>query len=160
MAEQDKVVIVTGAASGIGAASVGAALDRGWRVCAIDVNEIDFGGLPAGHVSRLIATRADVSDANACEAAVEAAVGEFGRVDGLIHMAAVHSTKTWRELDAGPIGQWATRHATSPGAALTLCGERASLTWTVSAGSTAGRLWRGLMAPWRSTRVLALLEAL
>lgn len=100
MAEQDKVVIVTGAASGIGAASVGAALDRGWRVCAIDVNEIDVAGLPSGHVSRLIATRADVSDANACKAAVEAAVGEFGRVDGLIHMAAVHSTKTWRELDA------------------------------------------------------------
>jgi NAD(P)-dependent dehydrogenase (short-subunit alcohol dehydrogenase family) len=100
MAEQDKVVIVTGAASGIGAASVRAALERGWRVCALDLNEIDGGGLPAGHLSRLIATRADVSDAHACEAAVDAAVRAFGRVDGLIHMAAVHSTKSWRELDA------------------------------------------------------------
>lgn len=68
--------------------------------------------------------------------------------------------QAWRELDAGPIGQWAARHAASTGAALTLCGECASLTWAVSAGSAAGRLWRGLMAPWRSTRVVALLEAL
>lgn len=100
MAEQEKVVIVTGAASGIGAACVRAALERGWRTCAVDVNEADAAGLTPEQLTRFIAVRADVSDASACEAAVEAATRAFGRVDGLIHMAAIHSTTTWRELDA------------------------------------------------------------
>jgi len=95
-----KSIIVTGAASGIGAACVRVALEKGWRVCALDINQPDARDIPADSLSRFIAVTADVSDALACERAVEAATREFGRVDGLIHMAAVHSTATWRELDA------------------------------------------------------------
>lgn len=95
-----KSVIVTGAASGIGAACVRAALDKGWRVCAVDVNPLDAAVAPPDHLDRFISVRADVSDAGACEAAVRAAVDAFGRLDGLVHMAAVHSTATWRDLDA------------------------------------------------------------
>lgn len=99
MAELEKRIIVTGAASGIGAACVRVALEKGWRVCAVDVNEPDASGIPADALPRFVAARADVADPSACEAAVQTAVRAFGGLDGLIHMAAIHSTKTWRELD-------------------------------------------------------------
>ncbi len=92
--------IVTGAASGIGAACLRRLIAQGHRVCAVDLNIIDVGDLDADARARVIAVRADVSDADACEAVVQAALTAFGRVDGLIHMAATHSTSTWRELDA------------------------------------------------------------
>lgn len=98
--QTEKSIIVTGAASGIGAACVRVALEKGWRVCAVDVNETPGEDIAPDSLSRFIAVKADVSDARACEAAVEAAVREFGRIDGLVHMAAIHSTGTWRELDA------------------------------------------------------------
>jgi 3-oxoacyl-[acyl-carrier protein] reductase len=41
-----------------------------------------------------------VSSAEDCTAAIAATVSAFGRVDALIHMAAAHSSDTWRELDA------------------------------------------------------------
>jgi NAD(P)-dependent dehydrogenase (short-subunit alcohol dehydrogenase family) len=100
MTTSAKRIIVTGAASGIGAACVRAALDRGWSVCAVDINEPDATGIPANARARFLAARADVADAAACEAAVANAVRAFGGLDGLIHMAAIHSTSTWRELDA------------------------------------------------------------
>ncbi|MFN3891752.1 MAG: SDR family NAD(P)-dependent oxidoreductase [Beijerinckiaceae bacterium] len=100
MGASEKRIIVTGAASGIGAACVRVALEKGWSVCAVDVNEPDMSGIAAGVRERLVCARADVSDAAACAAAVEAAVGAFGGLDGLIHMAAIHSTSTWRDLEA------------------------------------------------------------
>lgn len=96
----DKRVIVTGAASGIGAACVRTALDKGWRVCAVDVNAPTLEGISADDRPRLVCAQADVTDAAACASAVDAAVRAFGGLDGLIHMAAVHSTGTWRDLDA------------------------------------------------------------
>lgn len=100
MNQSKKRIVVTGAASGIGAACVRVALEKGWSVCAVDLNEPDSDGLSADDLTRFIAVKADVTDAAACEAAVQAAVNAFGGLDGLIHMAAVHSTQTWRELDA------------------------------------------------------------
>ena len=68
--------------------------------------------------------------------------------------------RAWTELDAGPIAQWAARHAGEPGASLTLCGERGSLTWTSGGAAPIGRLLRGLAAAWRPARAAAVLEAL
>lgn len=99
MAGTEKRIIVTGAASGIGAACVRVALEKGWRVCAVDINEPDAAGIASDLLPRFIAARADVTDPAACEAAVDTAVRAFGGLDGLIHMAAIHSTRTWRELD-------------------------------------------------------------
>jgi NAD(P)-dependent dehydrogenase (short-subunit alcohol dehydrogenase family) len=100
MNQSKKRIVVTGAASGIGAACVRVALEKGWSVCAVDLNEPDSEGLSARDLERFTAVKADVTDAAACEAAVQTAVSAFGGLDGLIHMAAVHSTRTWRELDA------------------------------------------------------------
>ena len=100
MVGSEKRVIVTGAASGIGAACVRVALDKGWRVCAVDINQPRLDDIPEDALPRLICAQADVTDSAACAAAVEAAVRVFGGLDGLIHMAAVHSTDTWRDLEA------------------------------------------------------------
>ncbi|MDP2358865.1 MAG: SDR family oxidoreductase [Beijerinckiaceae bacterium] len=100
MAGAEKRVIVTGAASGIGAACVRVALEKGWRVCAVDINRPALEGIAADALPRLICAQADVTDSAACASAVDAAVQAFGGLDGLIHMAAVHSTGTWRDLDA------------------------------------------------------------
>lgn len=100
MAGKEKRVIVTGAASGIGAACVRTALEKGWRVCAVDINLPTADDIPAEARPRLICAQANVTDANACASAVNAAVRAFGGLDGLIHMAAVHSTGPWRDLDA------------------------------------------------------------
>ena len=92
-----RTVIVTGAASGIGFACVEALLKAGDNVCGVDRDAVKTAGFDA---ARWLECKTDVSDAAQCAAAVEACVKKFGRVDALIHMAAVHSTRTWREIDA------------------------------------------------------------
>ncbi|MFM1815195.1 MAG: hypothetical protein RLZ98_1890 [Pseudomonadota bacterium] len=102
MSEQNgsKVVIVTGAASGIGAATAKLLAAGGHKVAALDVNAIDIETVAASDGRSVMAIRADVSDPADCERAVADTVSRFGRLDGLIHMAAAHSTETAAELDA------------------------------------------------------------
>ncbi len=95
----EKVIIVTGAASGIGAACMKTLVQQGYKVCAVDRDPIDAGAI-GGTGSHLVTAKADVSKPEDCRNAVATAERAYGRVDGLIHMAAIHSTKTWRELDA------------------------------------------------------------
>ncbi len=94
-----KTVLVTGAASGIGLASVTDLLAHGYKVAALDVNEV---ALRDAHGTdgnlRLIA--GDVGDSEICAKAVAETLDEFGALDALINWAAIHSTLTWRELTA------------------------------------------------------------
>ena len=100
MPQSPKSVIVTGAASGIGAACMRLLLAQGDNVCALDRDDISTTGIAPEALARLVTVRADVSDPAACTSAVAMAVQKYGRLDALIHMAAVHSTKTWKEIDA------------------------------------------------------------
>jgi 3-oxoacyl-[acyl-carrier protein] reductase len=95
-----RTVIVTGAASGIGLACVRALLAQGDNVCAADLNPVSDAQLADLDRAQLISLRTDVADAASCESAVASAEERFGRIHGLIHMAAIHSTSTWRELSA------------------------------------------------------------
>lgn len=70
-------VVVTGAASGIGAAIARSFAEAGWRVAGLDLATADV-DLP------LVA---DVSDAAAVAAAVERAAGELGPVEALVTAA-------------------------------------------------------------------------
>lgn len=94
-----KSVIVTGAASGIGLACVQALLAAGHRVCGADIEPYS-GRESRDHASHFIAVRADVSSAADCKNIVAQAIEKFGLLTSLIHMAAAHSTLTWRELTA------------------------------------------------------------
>lgn len=74
--------VVTGGASGIGAATVAVLLERGAAVCSLDLRPEDS---PAG--SRPV--RCDVSDAASAARAVEEAASELGGIDVLVNNAGV-----------------------------------------------------------------------
>lgn len=76
-----KVVIVTGAASGIGARTVERLLAAGAMVVAVDRTAIDTP--PA------LAVVADVTDEEAWRAVTAQAVERFGRIDGLVNCAGI-----------------------------------------------------------------------
>jgi 3-oxoacyl-[acyl-carrier protein] reductase len=97
--ENHKTVVVTGAASGIGLACVRGLLAAGHQVCAADLQPVPMQSLP-DHGSRFAAVRADIANASDCKSVVAHALQKFGSLTSLIHMAAAHSTLTWRELDA------------------------------------------------------------
>ncbi len=85
---EGRVVIVTGAAGGIGRALVRAFLDSGMRVAAADLD-----GEPLRLLQRemdgdrLAAVPVDISDCESCRSCVERAVVRFGRVDCLVNNA-------------------------------------------------------------------------
>lgn len=99
MSLQGKSILVTGAASGIGRACADLLLQRGAKVGAADIADVDVSGFQSGR-EWLLPLKVDVSSEESCNAAVAAMVNCFGRIDGLIHMAAAHSSGTWSELDA------------------------------------------------------------
>jgi NAD(P)-dependent dehydrogenase (short-subunit alcohol dehydrogenase family) len=81
-----KGVLVTGAASGIGKASVARLLDEGAIVVGIDLAPDAFGDLGGdGFTYRAV----DVLDSAAVGAAVDSVVSAAGRLDGVIHAAGV-----------------------------------------------------------------------
>jgi len=79
---QGKTVLITGAASGMGLASVEAFAAEGARVLAVDINAAALhaavDALGNDHVKAQVA---DVTDAAQMQAAVARAVAEFGRLD-------------------------------------------------------------------------------
>jgi 3-oxoacyl-[acyl-carrier protein] reductase len=97
--ENYKTVVVTGAASGIGLACVQGLLGAGHQVCGADLQPVPMESL-SDHGSRFIAVRADIADPLDCRSIVAQATEKFGQLTSLIHMAAAHSTLTWRELKA------------------------------------------------------------
>lgn len=94
-------VIVTGAASGIGLACTNMLLERGYRVAACDIQGDRLDENFPGERPELIKVGGDISVPGICDRVVGAAIDRFGRLDGLIHWGAAHSSATWEELEAG-----------------------------------------------------------
>ena len=85
--------IVTGGASGLGAATVRMVVERGGRAVIADLKESEGEAL-ANELGRARFVRTNVTDEASAAAAVAAAVGEYGRVDGLVNCAGiVHGEK-------------------------------------------------------------------
>jgi NAD(P)-dependent dehydrogenase (short-subunit alcohol dehydrogenase family) len=78
----DKVVIVTGAAGGIGGATVARLVEEGCRVVAVDARSAEWGDGVVGVI-------ADVSTEEGCEAYVSATMESFGRVDLFVNNAGI-----------------------------------------------------------------------
>jgi len=95
---QDKVVIVTGGAAGLGAAAVRRFAVEGAIVECWDLNEADGGAL-AGSFERVTFRRVDVADSAAVDAAFQAVVDAHGRVDVLINNAGITRDATLINMD-------------------------------------------------------------
>ncbi len=96
-----KVVVITGATSGIGREVADALVRRRARVVAAGRNEAVLGELQdaAGKISgSLIGVRADVTDRSQVERLVQTAVNRFGRVDVLICSAGIYLRRPVRDL--------------------------------------------------------------
>jgi len=86
------VAVITGAASGIGAALAQALAARGCHLALADLNEADLAGVAARATARGVrvsAHRLDVADADAVRVLPEAVLAEHGRVSILVNNAGV-----------------------------------------------------------------------
>lgn len=88
---RDKVIVVTGAGSGIGRQVALEALRRGARVAAVDVNPttLEETAALAGAGERLSTHVVNITDRAAVEALPGAVMERFGAVDGIIHAAGI-----------------------------------------------------------------------
>jgi NADP-dependent 3-hydroxy acid dehydrogenase YdfG len=85
----DKVVVITGAGSGIGAALVEVLHDRGARIALLDVNETAITRTARRLGSRAYALAVDVRDRDAMAKTLGEVVEHFGRVDVVVANAGV-----------------------------------------------------------------------
>jgi meso-butanediol dehydrogenase / (S,S)-butanediol dehydrogenase / diacetyl reductase len=97
---QGKTILITGAASGIGAACVRRLHDEGASIVAVDLNRADLDKVIAGlDANRLLALPANVVDRAQVEAVIAAAVERFGSLYGLVNSAGVRGVGTVLDFD-------------------------------------------------------------
>lgn len=156
---EGRVALVTGAARGIGAATVDLLVARGYRVMALDAGgevrpvgvEYDLASreqleaVGARHGGRVLTRVVDVRDLDALRAAASEAVDAFGRLDAAVASAAVMvgGLPLWETpsehlrtvLDVDVVGVWNTAAAVVPHM---LAGPDPSGCRFVAVASTAG----------------------
>jgi NAD(P)-dependent dehydrogenase (short-subunit alcohol dehydrogenase family) len=93
-----RVALITGAASGIGRATVEQLLADGYAVVAADLPDAEWGWLAS--TDRAVVVDADVTDDHANAAAVERAVSAFGALDVAVLNAGITGSLAWDHPDA------------------------------------------------------------
>jgi NAD(P)-dependent dehydrogenase (short-subunit alcohol dehydrogenase family) len=95
----DRVVAVTGAGNGIGAAVTAALVTSGARVAAFDVDTAGLAAAVAAAPDHVQAVPCDITDEPAVVAGLAAAQARFGRLDGLVNAAGVVDTRPFLEFE-------------------------------------------------------------
>ncbi len=94
-----RVAIVTGSATGIGAAVALELAGRGWRVVINYSKSVKQAQDTASRCGAAIAVQADVSDDAQCRTLVQAALDKWGRLDALVNNAGTTKFVPHAELD-------------------------------------------------------------
>ena len=114
----DRLVLVTGAARGIGAAIVAECLDAGARVLAADLDGAGLDALAGRHSARLETATADLTDA-----ASTAAICDGRDVDVLIHAAGGVRGQSPKPIEDVSDADWSAIYDANVTAALNLVRE-------------------------------------
>ena len=98
---QDKVIIVTGASSGIGLAAARRFGSEGARVvmAARSLDRMEALAPSVAPPDRVLCVRCDVTREEDCKALVEATVARFGRIDILVNNAGLSMRAMFMDLD-------------------------------------------------------------
>ena len=97
-----RVVIITGGAQGIGAATAEEFVRKGWRVAILDLAFDERLNLPSDD-SRVLVLETDVCDEESVQQSINQAAKHFGRVDALVNNAGIQS---WSSLEDMEIDTW------------------------------------------------------
>ena len=107
MEMRGKVVLVTGAARGIGRELATACATAGASVVAADINDCgETIELVRRQGGQGIALKSDVSDAGSTREMAQKAAEAFGRIDGLVNNAALYGALTGGRFDAIAEADW------------------------------------------------------
>ena len=118
---ENKILIVTGASSGIGSALVAEGFRQGYRVVLaarnIEAMKKLVASLAVADTSYLI-VKADVSVPSDCKLLIEKAIERFGRIDVLINNAGISMRALFEDVDMGVLERlmqvnfWGTAYCT------------------------------------------------
>lgn len=129
---QDKVAIVTGAASGLGRGCAQRLAAEGARVVLADrdvtLGEAAAAQLGAPHVFRAL----DVTDEAAWIALVDETVAHFGRLDILVNAAGI---AVWGDIEKVTLKQWRLQHAVNSDGTFLGCQNAVRVMKTTGGGS-------------------------
>jgi NAD(P)-dependent dehydrogenase (short-subunit alcohol dehydrogenase family) len=104
---KDKVVVVTGAARGLGRAYAEAMAREGAAVVAGDVRDCaETAHAIKQEGGRALSVTLDVASLASCQAMTDAAMKEFGRVDALVNNAALYANLKGGRFDQLDEAQW------------------------------------------------------
>ena len=115
---RDKVVIVTGASSGIGKALGGVFSEAGAKVVLAARNPEKLQAVADALPGESLAVPTDVSDEAACKRLIDKTLEQFGRIDVLINNAGISMRALFRDLDLAVFRQvmdinfWGTVYCT------------------------------------------------
>ena len=98
-----KVVLITGAAHGIGRATARQLLDDGWLVGAVDVARPDLERAFGKLARRVLMIEGDIGDEATAKRAVTETIERFGQLDGVVSNAGIMIRKPIRQLT---IAEW------------------------------------------------------
>ena len=104
----DKVWLVTGSASGLGRNIAEAVLESGDRLVATARDPRRLDDLVNKFVGRVRAVSLDVADESAAQAAVQVALGAFGRLDVVVNNAGFGDIAPFEQLSAERHPRWVT----------------------------------------------------